>query len=117
LSWLGCAYHVKTRGHLRFGELRRSMPRLLQAACYIFDDILWLLLASVVVTASWNLMQTQMLLQNVIEGTGWIPMAVATAAVPAGWILIVVRAVQDMVVVIRQYKHNEAFELNVAVAD
>jgi len=117
LSWLGCAYHVKTRGHLRFGELRRNLPRLLQAAFYIFDDILWLVLASVVVSSSWHLMQTQMLLQNVIEGTGWIPMAVATAAVPAGWILIVVRAVQDMVAVIRQYRHNEAFELNVAVAD
>lgn len=117
LSWLGCAYHVKTRGHLRFGEFRRNLPRLLQAAFYIFDDILWLVLASVVVTSSWHLMQTQMLLQNVIEGTGWIPMAVATAAVPAGWVLIVVRAVQDMLVVVRQYKNNEAFELNVTVVD
>lgn len=110
LSWLGCAYHVKTRGHLRFGEIRRKMPRLLQAGCYIFDDILWLLLASVVVSASWKLIQSQMLLENMIEGTRSIPLAVATAAVPAGWLLIVVRAVQDIWKITFEYRNDLAFE-------
>lgn len=110
LSWLGCAYHVKTRGHLRFGELRGKMPKVVQAFFYIFDDVLWLVLASVVVTSSWNLIQSQMLLENMIEGTRSIPLAVATAAVPIGWLLIVVRAIQDIWRVIYEFRNNIPFK-------
>lgn len=117
LGWLGCAYHVKTRGHLRFGELRRNMPRIAQAGFYILDDVLWLVLASVVVTSSWNLIQTQMMLENVIEGTRSIPLAIATAAVPAGWLLIVVRAVQDIWSIVFEYRNDLPFERRTGPVD
>ena len=117
LSWLACSYHVKCRTHLRFSEFRRMLPRKLQAALYIFDDLLWMVLAYVVIVAAWQLMQTQMLLDNVIEGTGWAPLALATAAVPVGWILIVVRALQDIAKVVSEYRRGEDFSRALTFAD
>ena len=108
LSWLGCAYHVRLRSHLRFEAVRSFMPRFLKLLCYILDDVLWLVLASVILVTAWQLVEAQIRLGNVIEGTDSIPMVVATAAVPFGWSLIVIRALQDIFTLIQSYRRGES---------
>ncbi|MEZ5664341.1 MAG: TRAP transporter small permease subunit [Burkholderiaceae bacterium] len=110
---MGCAYHVKHRTHLRFDGVRAKMPRLVQALLYWFDDLLWLLMASIVLTASLHLVQTQLELGGMIEGTNVIPMAFATAAVPVGWSLIVIRSLQDMAKVWKAYRDGDPFKVDI----
>ena len=117
LSWLGCAYHVKRRTHLRFGELRKRFPRWLKASCYILDDLVWIVLAWIVVDSSITLIETQNRLGNVIEGTVSVPLSFATAAVPVGWILITYRALQDIVSVLQDFRHGRSFERTLVAAD
>ena len=117
LSWLGCAYHVKHRTHLRFGELRRRFPRPLKAICYVLDDVIWLVLAWIVVDSAMNLIETQNRLGNVIEGTVSVPLSLATAAVPVGWVLITVRSIQDIFSVIGDLRHGRPLERSLVSAD
>jgi TRAP-type C4-dicarboxylate transport system permease small subunit len=111
MSWLGCAYHVRTRGHLRFDGIRRRLPLALRHWCYLVDDVLWLVLAVIVIYATLDLVRVQVRLGSMLEGTETIPLWVATAAVPFGWALISLRAVQDIVLLILGHRRAEAPEL------
>lgn len=117
LSWLGCSYHVKHRTHLRFGEVRKKFPPHIKTACYILDDVIWLLLAWIVIKASLHLIETQNRLGNVIEGTQSIPLSVATAAVPIGWLLVSFRAVQDIFHLVIEARSGQAPERKLVVID
>lgn len=101
LSWIGCAYHVRHRTHLSFDALRKRFgPRLRLLACVI-DDLIWLLLAAIVVYYSLGVVEMQRSLGSALEGTDSFPLWLATASVPAGWLLIAGRAVQDLVLLAR----------------
>lgn len=101
LSWVGCAYHVRHRTHLRFDAVRRRLPPRLRLAACLLDDVIWLLLAAIIVYYSWGLASMQATLGSTVEGTDSVPLWLATATVPASWLLIGCRAVQDVVLLAR----------------
>ncbi|SRR6266498_180660 len=104
LSWVGCAYHVRHRSHLRFDALRKRLPPKLQLAVHVLDDVIWLLLAAVIIFHSSALARMHAGLGSTLEGTDSIPMWLATATVPASWTLIAFRAVQDLVLLARDFQ-------------
>lgn len=114
LSWIGCAYHVKKRTHLRFGSFRQKLPRVFQAACYIFDDLLWIALGAVVITGVHSLISMQLMLNNLIQGTS-LPLFLATISIPIGWGLVIFRGVHDAVRVILEYRRGATFEIDIAL--
>lgn len=114
LSWIGCAYHVKQRTHLRFGSFRQKLPRIFQAAWYIFDDLLWIALGGVVVVGVYSLISMQLMLNNQIQGTS-LPLALATISIPIGWALVVFRAIQDVIRVISGYRRGADFETEIGL--
>lgn len=104
LSWVGCAYHVRHRTHIRFDALRNRLSPKLQLALQVLDDVMWLLLATVIVFYSSALARMHAGLGSTLEGTDSIPMWLAIATVPTSWVLIAVRAVQDLVRLANEFR-------------
>lgn len=101
LSWLGCAYHVRHRSHLRFDAVRKQLPPRLQAAACVLDDLIWLVLAAIVICYSSDMVAMQAMFGSTVEGTESFPLWIANGTVPVAWALIAIRATQDIVVVLR----------------
>jgi len=113
LSWLGCAYHVRRRTHLGFDGLRRHMPPRLRCAACAVDDLLWIALAIIVVRYSFQMVEMQVSLESTVEGTDTIPLWLITATVPLSWSIIVLRAVQDLVLLFSQARRGK-FDISVS---
>jgi TRAP-type transport system small permease protein len=52
MAWYGCSFNVKLRTHLSFSEFRTNLPRKGQFAFLMFDNLLWLIFAIIVVTTT-----------------------------------------------------------------
>jgi TRAP-type C4-dicarboxylate transport system permease small subunit len=104
LSWIGCAYAVKSRAHLRFDEIRRRLPYTAQFVLQQLDHVIWILLSLVI---SWYAIE-QMLIQahlgSVVQGTDNFPLWVAFLGVPFGWGLVCWRAVGCVVEDIQRFR-------------
>ena len=96
LSWIGCAYHVRHRSHLRFDAVRKRFPDRLRRAACAFDDLVWLVVAGIVIYHSSELALMQQTYGSMLEGTDSVPLWMVTATVPAAWLLLAARAVQDL---------------------
>jgi C4-dicarboxylate transporter DctQ subunit len=107
LSWLGCAYHVRRRSHIRFDAIRSRLSPAGRLAAYIIDDVLWLVMAVIVIYYSVGLVQMHMSLGATLEGTDHFPYWIAVAAVPVGWALIVIRALQDVALLVDEYRRGD----------
>jgi TRAP-type C4-dicarboxylate transport system permease small subunit len=101
LSWVGCAYHVRHRSHLSFDAIRNRLPRKLRLAGMVIDDLIWLVLSGIVIYYSWDVVEMHRMLGATLEGTDSFPQWVASATVPLSWALIAVRALQDLVILLR----------------
>jgi TRAP-type C4-dicarboxylate transport system permease small subunit len=104
LSWIGCAYGIKARAHLRFDELRRRLPYTAQYLLQQLDYVAWIVVAAVI---SWFAIQ-QMLIQaemeSVVQGTDHFPLWVAFLGVPFGWALVLWRTIHCMVEDVYRYR-------------
>lgn len=107
LSWIGCAYHVRRRSHIRFDAIRNRLSPAGRLTCYLLDDVLWLFMAAIVIYYSIGLVNMHMMLGATLEGTDRFPYWIAVASVPVGWALIVVRALQDMVLLVEEYRRGD----------
>ena len=106
LSWVGCAYHVRLRSHIRFDGLRARLSARGKLAWYLLDDLLWLAMAAVVIVYSMGLVEMHRALGATLEGTDDFPYWIAVAAVPLGWVLIAIRALQDAALLFQDYRHG-----------
>jgi C4-dicarboxylate transporter DctQ subunit len=104
LSWIGCAYGVKTRGHLRFDEIRRRLPYPAQFALQLVDYAVWIVLGTVISVTALHQMRIQADMGSVVQGTDHFPLWVAFAGVPFGWALVLWRTVQCIAEDIRRYR-------------
>jgi TRAP-type C4-dicarboxylate transport system permease small subunit len=107
LSWIGCAYGVKARGHLRFDEIRRRLPYTAQFALQLIDYAAWLVVGAIISVTALQQMRVQMDMGSVVQGTDHFPLWVAFMGVPFGWGLVLWRAVQCMLEDIRRYRAGE----------
>jgi TRAP-type C4-dicarboxylate transport system permease small subunit len=107
LSWLGCAYHVRQRSHIRFDAIRDRLSPAGRLACYILDDLLWLVMAAIVIYYSIGLVQMHMSLGATLEGTDHFPYWIAVSAVPVGWTLIVIRSLQDLALLVDEFRRDD----------
>lgn len=107
LSWVGCAYHVHRRSHIRFDAVRKRLSLNSRFLLHVADDLLWLVMAAIVIHYSMGLMDMHRSLGATLEGTDHFPYWIAVAAVPVGWLLISVRAVQDLAFLIVERGRGE----------
>ena len=97
LSWIGCAYGLKSRAHLRFDEIRRRLPYTAQFLLQQLDYVIWILLCAIISWFSIQQMLIQYNLGSVVQGTDHFPLWVAFLGIPFGWALVFWRAVHCMI--------------------
>lgn len=107
LSWIGCAYAIKTRTHLRFDELRRQVPYTGQFLLQQLDYLVWIVLAVIVCVFGVKQMVLQAHLGSVVQGTDHFPLWIAFLGVPFGWSLVIWRVVQCSLEDVRRFRAGE----------
>ena len=99
LSWFSMAKHGRFGTHLAFCELRARMPPLAQRGLELLDCALWLAVGSIIIFASYGIVEKQVAMGQTVFGTP-IPVALASLAVPVGWAFSMIRIVQRAALVI-----------------
>lgn len=115
LSWIGCAYCIKSRAHLRFDEFRKRLPYRVQFVVQLGDYAAWVLLGVIIMFFSFKQMLLQAHLGSVVQGTDHFPLWVAFLGVPFGWTLVLWRSVQCAIQDYRRFRAGaplvDAFKL------
>lgn len=95
IVWLGCAYNVKIRAHLRFDELRLRLPYHGQFACLCLDALLWIVFAAIVIFYTGE--QVRLSYDNFafVQGTDNVMQWWFYMATPIAWSLLIVRVLQN----------------------
>ena len=107
LSWIGCAYGIKTRAHLRFDEIRDRLPYMAQFVLKLIDYAVWILIALITLVFSIKQIMLQAQLGSVVQGTDHFPLWVAFLGVPFGWSLVLWRTLQCIVEDVRRFRAKE----------
>ena len=115
VTWMGAAYNVRIRTHLRFDEIRVRLPYTAQFACLCLDAALWILFAVIVVVFSTQ--QVQLSYDNfaIVQGTDDVMQWWFYLATPVAWILLVVRALQNLREDWRTFQSGQPFKIQTSM--
>lgn len=105
-TWLGTAYVVKTHGHLRFTGLITKLSNRNTYLVLWIEWLLWIGFSAVAVYFSVGIIQDYQSSNAVLTATS-IPTAVMFGSVPVGFGLIIVRVLEQIVVVTREFMQGE----------
>lgn len=96
VTWIGAAYNVKIRTHLRFDELRVRLSYNLQFYCLILDAVLWITFACIVLYFSCQ--QVYLSYDNfaIVTGTDDVMQWWFYMATPIAWGLLCIRVLQNL---------------------
>ncbi|HZZ95277.1 MAG TPA: TRAP transporter small permease [Usitatibacter sp.] len=103
MSYLSTARLVRSRAHLAFTLFRDAMPRLPQLLCLLLADACLATVAVVVVLYMWAPLMDSVSYRQTMQGAN-LPIWIATAAVPVGWLVVLVRVLQRAWDAIRNYR-------------
>jgi len=96
LGWIGAAYAVKQRAHIRFDFVSRVLPPRGAVCVYLFAELATLVFAGFALYWSLQSMFT-MIRFDALSPALRIPQAWFAAAVPLGFALLIVRVLQSIV--------------------
>ena len=115
VTWMGAAYNVKIRTHLRFDELRTRLPYRGQFACLVLDAVLWIAFAAIVIFFAVH--QVRLSHDNfmIVQGTDNVMQWWFYMATPVAWVLLVYRTLQNLWVDWRMYRAGEPLVLQVSI--
>lgn len=104
MTWVGCAYNVKTRSHLTFSEFRLNMPRKLQFLCLSLDAVLWIGFSWIVVVTSTQTVANSAANFQVMMGTDNLLQWWFLASVPLSFILISARTIENWLLDLKNFR-------------
>lgn len=112
IVWLGCAYNVKIRAHLRFDELRLRLPYVGQFACLCLDAVLWITFSGIVIFYTSE--QVWLSYDNfaIVQGTDDVMQWWFYLATPLAFSLLVVRVLQNFWHDFASFRAGRPFNLN-----
>ncbi len=115
VTWIGCAYNVKIRTHLRFDELRVRMSHNLQFSCMVMDAVLWIVFASIV--GYFSTQQVYLSYDNfaIVTGTDDVMQWWFYLATPVAWTLLVIRVLQNLYSDFHTWKSGEPLTIAVSI--
>ena len=111
LTWIGCAYNVKLRTHLSFGEFRAMMPPKGRLALSCLDAVLWYVMAVIVMVATLRLTANSAANFQMLLGTDNVMRWWFYICVPAAWLLLYARVLENLLQDIRNYRAGREFGL------
>ena len=96
ICWIGCAYNVKIRAHLKFDELRRRMSYNGQFACLMLDAVLWIVFSVIVIIYSAE--QVMLARDNfaIVQGTDDVMQWWFYTATPIAFSLLIYRVLENV---------------------
>lgn len=112
LTWIGCAYNVKLRAHLSFGEVRALMRPRARLAMSFVDAILWYVMAVIVVVATLRLTANSASNFQVLLGTDSVMRWWFYICVPTSWLILYARVLENLIADVRSYHAGLEFGLN-----
>lgn len=94
--WVGCAYNVKIRAHLRFDEVRTRLPYGGQFACLLLDSALWLIFSIIVII--YSVEQVMLSRDNfaIVQGTDDVLQWWFYLATPVAFTILMIRVLQNV---------------------
>jgi len=111
LTWIGCAYNVKLRSHLSFGEVRAMMPPAGRLALSFLDAILWYAMAVIVVVATLRLTANSAANFQLLLGTDDVMRWWFYICVPVSWLVLYARVLENLFWDIRSFNEGREFGL------
>ncbi len=111
LTWIGCAYNVKLRTHLSFGEVRAMMPPTGRLAMSFLDALLWYAMAVIVIVATLRLTVNSASNFQFLLGTDNVMRWWFYICVPASWVVLYARVLENLLQDIRNYRAGQEFGL------
>ena len=116
LAWLSVAYVMRHDDHLRFTLFRRNFSNRSQYGVYALEWIGWLIFAGVVFWFSLPILEQRIESGATITGTEF-PKFLTYLAVPVGFGVILLRTIQQGVIVTRQYLAEGEIEMEEGLED
>ena len=108
MTWFGCAYNVRLRTHLAFSEFRMNMPRTGQLCCLCLDAALWFIFCWVVVVTSSRVTANSAANFQILLGTDNVLQWWFLITVPAAFILMAARVLENLIDDIGNYRSGRA---------
>ena len=93
LGWIGAAYAIRERAHIRFDIVLSRLPARLQGYLYVFAELVTLVFAVIALRYSLHTID-QMLTFGATTFVLRVNKLWAEAAVPIGFVLITIRCIQ-----------------------
>ncbi|MGQ7791889.1 TRAP transporter small permease [Faunimonas sp. B44] len=104
LTWIGCAYNVKLRSHLAFGEVRAALPPAARLAMSFVDAALWYLMAVIVMVATLRLTANSASNFQLLLGTDNVMRWWFYICVPAAWLVLYARVLENLIEDVRNHR-------------
>jgi TRAP-type C4-dicarboxylate transport system permease small subunit len=109
VCWIGCAYNVRIRGHLRFDEVRTRLPYLAQFACIILDAVLWVIFSVIVIVYTTEQVILSRENYSIVQGTDNVLQWWFYTATPIAFSLLIFRVFQNLAGDIKRFRNKEPF--------
>lgn len=116
LTWIGCAYNVKLRAHLSFGEVRAMMPPAGRLALSFLDAVLWYVMAVIVMVATLRLTANSAANFQILLGTDNVMRWWFYICVPVAWLVLYARVLENLMEDIRKFRMGDDFGLSSELA-
>ena len=116
MSWIAVAYGVRSRSHLRFTLIREGLSMRANMFVYVIEWVLWLIIAGVLVWFGIQETITAFESGSKIVGLRW-PRWILLAAVPAGAAATIVRTIQQIVMIVREYRAGEDIRPQISLGE
>jgi TRAP-type C4-dicarboxylate transport system permease small subunit len=107
LIYIGCAYAVKLRRHIKMEAILLTVQRRGQLAFTLISNILFLIFAAVVVYEALPIIYKMHYVRKQFSPAMRLPMSYAFASVLAGFSLVSIRLIQDSIRLVLQYRRGE----------
>jgi len=105
MTYIAAARGVRGRKHLSVEALRHRMNRTQKYCTFVLSDVCFFILAVVIIYYSIFPVLENIQYEHVMFGVD-LPLALATSAVTAGWLLIAIRVVQRFLETLQRFRHG-----------
>ena len=116
LTWVGCAYNVKLRSHLSFGEVRAMMPPRGRLALAFLDAALWYVMAVIVMVATLRLTANSAANFQLLLGTDNVMRWWFYICVPISWLVLYARVLENLLEDVRAWRGGGVFGVSSELA-
>jgi len=93
LAWFSMSSNLRSGNQLAFQTFRDRFSPHVRHGFQVLDCLIWLVIGSVVIVTSFQVVQTDLRLGRTVFGTN-IPLVAASLAVPCGWAFSMIRILQ-----------------------